>query len=258
MASGSDYRRFTDAKGKEVSSDNLVTPDSPAALSHVVWAQRVLSLSTIRLLRLRTIERVFGAGIRSSGRCGCQSDSRYTLPEENIRLWCVLVANEKRGHVRQTSGCELLKTGWLVWQPEAVGFRWAEMIELTDVRGLFLNHPEDSHSQIRPLEEWEQLGRSNLKYRVLCQEEASVSDLHAAMRVAIAHDVLKRNPNFSHINMTVESLPEASAEILPDARLSAAGLEAERLRDRLLPDWQSGDMAIRSFTAYTLRRKDIR
>jgi hypothetical protein len=180
------------------------------------------------------------------------------MPEENIRLWCVLVANEMRGHVRQTSGCELLKTGWLVWQPEAVGFRWAEMIELTDVRGLFVNHREDSHSLIRRLEEWEQLGRSDLKYRVLCQEEASVTDLHAAMRVAIAHDVLKRNPNFSHINLMVEALPEVSADILPNARLSAAGLEAERLRDRLLPDWQSGDMAIRSFTAYTLRRKDIR
>lgn len=258
IAPSSDYRRFKDAKGKEVSSDNLVTPDSPAAASHVVWAQRVLSLSTIRLLRLRNIERVFGAGRRSSGRCGCQSDSRYSLPEENIRLWCVLLANEKRGHVRQTTFCELLETGWLIWQPESVGFRWVEMVELKDMRGLFANDQEDSQPLIRPLEEWEQLGRSDLKYRILCQEEAAVGDLQAAMRVTIAHDILKRNPNFSHINLMVEGLFEDSAEMLPHAHLNSAGLEAERLRDRLLPDWQSGDMAIRSFTAYTLRRKDIR
>lgn len=258
VASGPDYRRFTDAKGKEVSSDNLVTPDSPAALGQIAWTQRVLSLSTIRLLRLRNIERVFGAGRRSSGRCGCQSESRYSLPEENIRLWCVLLANDKRGHVRQTTGCELFETGWLVWQPEAVGFRWVEMIELTDMRGLFVKHPEDSNSLIRPLEEWEQLGRSDLKFRILCEEEASDSNVRSAMRVAIAHDVLKRNPNFTHINLMVGAVPEESDATLPEVRLRAAGLEAERLRDRLLPDWQSGDMAIRSFTAYTLRRKDIR
>jgi hypothetical protein len=37
---------------------------------------------------------------------------------------------------------------------------------------------------------------------------------------------------------------------------SLVGLNIEKLRDRFLPCWQSGDMAIQRFTTYTITRKD--
>ncbi len=236
-----------------MSQDNPVTRVTQSSVPDVLWSQRLLSLSGIRLLRMRTIERSYGR----LERCGCQKQTRFPAPQESTRLICGLLAAEPQGRVRQTTECRLHETGWLVFQPETAGYLWAEIVEITNVSKIFADFQTDSEpSEIRNLEAWEQLGRSEVSFRVCPLEDFHSQSFSCRLRTAVVRDILQRNPKFSHVNLMILDELHQQDDRLGLNEFAAAGLFVERLRDRILPSWQSGDMAIRKFTAYTITRKD--
>lgn len=236
-----------------MSQDNPVTRVTQSSVPDILWSQRLLSLSGIRLLRMRTIERSYGR----LERCGCQKQTRFPAPQESARLICGLLAAEPQGRVRQTTECRLHETGWLVYQPETTGYLWAEMVEMSDVRKLFYDFRAESDSLMtRNLETWEQLGRNEVSFRVCPLEDFQSQSFSCRLRAAVVRDVLQRNPKFSHVNLMILNEPHLQDERLGLNEFATAGLFVERLRDRILPSWQSGDMAVHKFTAYTITRKD--
>lgn len=205
---------------------------------------------------MRNIERSFGRMKGVSGSCCCDDESRFPKPSENARLWCGLLAEDSQGYVRQTSKCQMFETGWLVWQPDSVGFSWAEVIEIPNISHLFQSSYENSKANLRSLQEWESLGRNEFKFRIFPKSERTESELTNELRCSLMTDILKRNQSFSHVNLMLPQTESALTGFHESQKILENGLVIERLRDRIVPSWQSGDMVIQTFTTYTLSRKD--
>jgi hypothetical protein len=203
---------------------------------------------------MRFIERNYGR----LEKCGCQKQTRYPKPQDEPRLYCALLARDEAGRVRQNTECRLYGKGWLVWQPDAAGYQWAEIVEINKVESLLARVESNADAdQARSLDDWEQLGRGEVNFRVCPLDDFSQESFSRRLRVSVVREVLQRNPKFSHVNLvTDEDLFESSRDSVVHA-FSAGGLSIEKLRNRLIPSWQSGDMAIRTFTTYTITRKDI-
>lgn len=215
-----------------------------------------MSLLPVKIFRLRQIERLFGSTRRLGDRCGCQNESRYDNPQETVRLWCGLVTEERRENIRSQTQFRLLKTGWMVWQPESVGFSWAEILEIQNIEQVIEENSQFGVICARPLEAWEDLAGRDLKFRIYSSTDGDEGALKRRLSVDVVREVLQRNSSFSHVNVTVSSPHSPSSETQFVADFQCNGMEVERLRTRLLPSWQSRDMAIQTFTTYTMTRKD--
>jgi hypothetical protein len=243
-----------------VSQDNPVTPNVTASTSNpsVAWLERMQALSGIEIVRKRTIERLYGSSRRLADRCGCQNESRFSSAKEEAKLWCVVVPQEDAGRVTAQSSCTLLKTGWCVWQPGDLGFAWAEILEVDDIGSVFGQESALAQPMSKPLEEWEKLGRMGITFRMNTLVHGDLDETLRRCRVEIVQDILRRNPKFSHVNLTLSQNKQQFADVDFERPFAAAGLTVDRLRERMIPSWQSGDMAIRRFTTYTMTRKDTR
>lgn len=267
-----------------MSQDNTVTPGCEPQACSTWWVQRTLSLNRISVLRLQTIQRLFGSARRLNDRCGCETTPRTANFNESTQLWCGLVTNDARQRVRQESLCRLLDRGWLVWQPEPVGFAWAEVFECDAISLLFeCDRTQSLPNSIRTLDQWESLGASTFRFRVLSAAQEGLSSetlglnsnhdsdtaslvnltlaaseqLTQRLRKVIIGDLFQRNPAFSHVNLTVfQGEPCSLASVWSPNELVTEEFEVEKLRERMVPSWQCGDMAIQRFTTYTITRKD--
>jgi hypothetical protein len=245
-------------EGKEVSQDKLVTPWSGGSNSASEWLGRSLSLAAVPLLRLRQIEKLYGSLRRVSDRCGCQNESRHPSPSERAVLWCALQPLQASRQVLLSTPCRLVPAAWLVLSPNGGLFSWAEIWELSNTENI-LNF-EDSFDPLVPrtLSEWEGLGKNEIRFKI-CQNQV-LNDAAAIehCRFALVREVIQRNPNYSHVNLSLELSPKESGLDMAHFGSNLPDFEIESLRERYVPSWrQSGDMAYRKFSAYTITRKDI-
>ncbi|NBW82924.1 hypothetical protein EBR21_14330 [bacterium] len=145
-----------------------------------------------------------------------------------------------------------------MWQPQDLGFAWAEIVEIEDI-GLFFEEGLGLVQPLcKPLEEWEKLGRMGITFRTNTSIQGDPTETIRRCRVELVQGILRRNPNFSHVNFMLSQNQMALADGDFERSIAAAGLTVDRLRERLIPGWQSGDMAIHNFTTYTMTRKDTR
>ena len=230
-----------------MSQDNPVTGVIHSSGLGAVWTERAMCLAGIRHLRMRFIERNYGR----PEKCGCQRQTRFPKTQEEAKLHALLLADAPAGRVRDASLCRLFDLGWLVWQPDTGGYLWAEVVEIRNVVRIL-----GETGAVRPLAEWEELGRGDVSFRMCPEHDVSAESFSERARISFIRDLLHRNPNFSHINLVTEQALTDSAGCPPASGFDAAGLTVEKLRERLVPSWQSGDMAIQRFTAYTITRKD--
>jgi hypothetical protein len=244
-------------KVKEVSPDKRVTHGTRSTGLRRLWIQRSISLANVRVLRMRSIERVYGSVRRLGDSCGCQSESRFPLPEENARLVLALHADENRGHIRETTLCSLLPTGWLILPADSAGFSWFEIIEIENISKIFEEQSPSADSRVHTVHSWQELGRGgSVSFRMIPKSEFFSDSLLMRERQELILEILRKNRNVSHVNLCLPQSSGQAAESLGWSQWEAAGLVVERNHQRWIPDWQSGDMAIRLFTIYTLTRKD--
>lgn len=243
-----------------MSQDNPVTPAVMASTSphSVAWSDRLHALTGISLLRKRTIERLYGASRRLADRCKCPTESRFEAPSEEPKLWCLVASHVEAGRTTSDTNCSLMRTGWLVWQPQDLGFAWCEILEVDNIHWLFSQGVAAANPLCRSWVEWESLGRGAVGFRVKTLVQGSEEKTIQQFRADLVQEILRRNPSFSHVNLTISGESHLSDDTGFEDSFAAVGLTADRLRTRMIPGWQCGDMAIRSFTAYTMTRKDTR
>ena len=241
-----------------MSQDNLVTPRLFQTYSHVDWLARSLSLAAVPLLRLRNIERMYGTIRRISDRCGCQRESRFPSPVDRAVLWFALEPIEPVRQVLMATPCRVLPVGWLVLSPDGGRFSWAEMLEIQN-RNLLSSFEEiDLFSKVMTLEEWENFGRSEIRFKTVHGSDRKSENPITIFRNSLIREIMNRNANFSHVNLSLEETSIWNQSKVSFLNSELVDLDVEILRDRLIPVWrQSGDMAFASFKTYTITRKDI-
>lgn len=241
-----------------MSEDKLVTPWSGGGSAESNWLGRSLSLAAVPLLRLRQIEKLYGSLRRVSDRCGCQNESRHPSPAERAVLWRALQPLQASRQVLTSTPCRLLPVAWLVLIPNGGLFSWAEIWELNNIENI-LNF-EDSFDPLVPrtLSEWERLGKNEIRFKICQNQVVNDSAAIAQCRFALVREVIQRNPNYSHVNLSLELSQKDFGLDMAHLGSNLPGFEIESLRERYVPSWrQSGDMAYRNFSAYTVTRKDI-
>ncbi len=241
-----------------MSQDNPVTPNMNTRNFPGDWLGRSLTLAPVTLLRLRHIEKMHGAAKRASRTCGCQKESRFPSPAERAIVWGVV---QPVGPVRQvllSTPCRLLPFAWLVLCPNGGIFSWAEMIEVSLEDERFFLEDESVLEEPRTLEQWEKLAGTDLKLRICQSADASRATALVRARHALVSELLQRNPQYSHVNVSIPATSEHAPPGAEALRSQLVEFEVEALRERYIPEWrQSGDMAYRRFTTYTVTRKDI-
>jgi hypothetical protein len=154
--------------------------------------------------------------------------------------------------------CRLVPAAWLVLSPNGGLFSWAEIWELSNSENIF--NFEDSFDPLLPrtLSEWEGLGKNEIRFKICQNHGLNDSAAIAHCRFALVREVIQRNPNYSHVNLSLELSPKESGLDMAHFGSNLPDFEIESLRERYVPSWrQSGDMAYRNFSAYTITRKDI-
>lgn len=241
-----------------MSEDKLVTPWSGGSNADSKWLGRSLSLAAVPLLRLRQIEKLYGSLRRASDRCGCQNESRHPSPAERAVLWCAVQPLQASRQVLASTPCRLGPAAWLVLSPNGGLFSWAEIWELTNAENIF--NFEDSFNPLLPrtLSEWERLGKNEIRFKVYQNQMLDEAAALAHCRFALVREVMQRNSNYSHVNLSLELSQKEFGLDMERFGANLADFEIESLRERYVPSWrQSGDMAYRNFSAYTITRKDI-
>lgn len=240
-----------------MSQDNPVTPDSSLGNFPGDWLSRSLAFAPVTLLRLRHIEKMHGTARRASKSCGCSKESRFPSPSDRAVVWGVVQPIEPVRQVLLSTPCRLLPQGWLLLQPNGGIFSWGEVIELDFVDGQFFSEESAILEEPRTLEQWEKLGGAELKFKICQSTDATRQWALVRSRHALVTEILQRNPEYSHLNLSVpesNGRPTAEVEVV---RSQLPDLEVELLRERFVPEWrQCGDMAYRRFTTYTITRKD--
>jgi hypothetical protein len=243
---------------KEVSQDKPVTPEQSARSFPGDWLARSLAFAPITLLRLRHIEKMFGTARRASKSCGCEKDSRFPSPQDRAIVWGAVQPVETVRQVLVSTPCRLMPFGWLVLSPNGGMYSWGEVVEVPLAEGHFFSEDSFSPEQPRTLEQWEKLGGADLKFRICQSTDVSLATSLVRSRQGLVTELLQRNPQYSHINLSLPVIPGHPLPGVEALRNQFPDLEVEVLRERYIPEWrQSGDMAYRQFTTYTITRKDI-
>lgn len=241
-----------------MSQDNLVTPQSVQSGAHFDWVARSLSLAAVPLLRRRNIEKFYGAAKGSSGRCGCQHESRYPSPLERAVLWCGVHPLEPVRQVLSSTRCRALPAVWLVLTPNGGRYAWAEIWELQSPGFLSTFEEVNFFSRVMTLEEWEIVGRRDFQLRPVHRFHDSPDLAVSDFRNSMIKEIMNRNTQYSHVNLSLEkrSTQFSPKMLLPNGQNFEFDLEI--LRDRYVPMWRRcGDMALTNFTTYTITRKDV-
>jgi hypothetical protein len=154
--------------------------------------------------------------------------------------------------------CRLLPVRWLVLAPVGGLFSWFEVFELRDGSDWDRNAQSLISARTETLEKWEILGKREMRFRILTDARADLRTATLKCRMELIQELLQRFPTYSHINLNLEAGTEPIQKAASSFGKWKDLLQIELLRERLVPFWrQCGDMAYRSFTAYTITRKDV-
>lgn len=240
-----------------MSQDKPVTPQQ-SGYSHSTWLARSMSTAPLSLLRLRNIEKIYGSLRRSSSACRCKGESRHPEAGERAVLWCALQPRDPVPQVLVTTPCRLLPVSWLVMSPIGGLYSWFEVFELREGFSGLMGLRDSGAEPMETLEKWEILGKKEIRFKIHSNAQADLESAVKSSRFELIQELLQRFPNFSHINFNLESGADELRPVPLSSGMKGISVQIELLRERLLPFWRrSGDMAYRSFTAYTITRKDV-
>lgn len=241
-----------------MSQDKVVTPTSTMLLPHISWIDRSLSLASIQSLRRLAIKKIHGSLQRSLRHCGCGESDKSLLLHKRASAYGLLQPVKDVSEVLISTECRVAPVLWLLMVPDGGRYSWCEIIELTD--------PDFTEPILRPMVEigpwplqcWETFGHNELKFKVSKNVCPVGSDSLVRARASIIREVLPRTTELSHINLSFDTKLAISPESMNNETPDLSEYEFEFLRTRYVPQWrQSGDMAYRAFSTYTVTRRIV-